>query len=192
MCRKTEFVRVFGIVGFSDCIDDNGLNLTDALKSMKNTGWDLEDNGVEIAGKELIHGASCGRTFAVVVADNFHHPAHHAKIILLFAMIMPCLGDTRAGSGEIDLTEFVEERLVPLQNFHETAALVSTHFEALDLHAVDSGMGAGLIFFHAENQRGFPANGGWSCQLIDNNDFCRARNKTDDGREASASHSRWA
>src|SRR5881296_2229043 len=128
----------------------------DRLETVDDVRRDLDQHGVPLARKELVHLAFRRGPVAIVVADDLCRPAHHDEMIRLLLVIVPALHDPGVSDRDVRLREPLELRPIGAEHFHEVAPFVVDLFERPDDDALDQihgglpGIGRRYIFVHLE------------------------------------------
>src|SRR2546425_5609376 len=130
--------------------------MANRLEPVDHVRRDLDQHGVPLARKELVHLAFCRGPIAVVIADDFRRPAHHDEMIRLLLVIVPALHDPRVPDRHVRLREPLELRPIGAEHLHEVPPFVVNLFEGPDDDALDQihgglpGIGRRYIFVHLE------------------------------------------
>src|SRR5256712_1567069 len=151
-----ELVRLLVIVQLRREVHEVHRFRSDRLETVDDVRRDLDQHGVPLARKELVHPAFRRGSVAIVVADHFRGPAHYDEMIRLLLVIVPALHDPGVPDRHVRLREPFELRPVGAEHFHEVAPFVVNLFERPDddalnqIHGELPGIGRRYIFVHLE------------------------------------------
>src|SRR3989454_3685968 len=132
-----ELIRVFVVVQLRGKVHEVHRFRSNRLETVDNVRRDLDQYGVPLAGKELVHLAFRQGPVAIVVADDLGRPAHHDEMIRLLLVVVPALHDPGVPDCDVRLREPFELRPIGAEHFHEVAPLVVNLFERPDDDALN-------------------------------------------------------
>src|SRR2546428_594988 len=151
-----ELIRLLVVVQLGGEVHEVHRFGSDRLEPVDHVRRDLDQHGVPLARKELVHLAFRRGPVAIVVADHFRGPSHHDEMICLLLVIVPALHDSGVPDRDVRLREPLELRPIGAEHFHEVPPFVVDLFERPDDDALDQihgglpGIGRRYIFVHLE------------------------------------------
>src|SRR3989454_2202383 len=126
------------------------------LEPVDHVRRDLDQHGVPLARKELVHLAFRRGPIAIVVANDLCCPAHHDEVIRLLLVIVPALHDSGVSGRDVRLRESLELRPIGAEHFHEVAPFVVDLFERPDddaLNQIHGGLPGNSAALHIRSPR---------------------------------------
>src|SRR3989454_778949 len=132
-----ELIRVFVVVQLRGKVHEVHRFRSNRLETVDNVRRDLDQYGVPLAGKELVHLAFRQGPVAIVVADDLGRPAHHDEMIRLLLVVVPALHDPGVPDCDVRFREPFELRPIGGEHFHEVTPLVVNLFERPDDDALN-------------------------------------------------------
>src|SRR5437879_7884958 len=132
-----ELIRLFVVVQLRGKVHQVHRFGSNRLETVDHVRRNLDQHGVPLARKELIHLAFRRGPIAVVVADDLCCPAYHDEMIRLLLVIVPALHDSGISDRDVRLREPLELRPIGAEHFHEVPPFVVDLFERPDDDALN-------------------------------------------------------
>src|SRR2546427_2876540 len=132
-----ELIRLLVVVQLGGEVHEVHRFGSDRLEPVDHVRRDLDQHGVPLARKELVHLAFRRGPVAIVVADHFRGPSHHDEMICLLLVIVPALHDSGVPDRDVRLREPLELRPIGAEHFHEVPPFVVDLFERPDDDALN-------------------------------------------------------
>src|SRR3989441_1361558 len=132
-----ELIRLLVVVQLGGEVHEVHRFGSDRLEPVDHVRRNLDQHGVPLARKELVHLAFRRGPVAIVVADHFRGPSHHDEMICLLLVIVPALHDSGVPDRDVRLREPLELRPIGAEHFHEVPPFVVDLFERPDDDALN-------------------------------------------------------
>src|SRR3989449_2301752 len=132
-----ELIRLFVIVQLRREVHEVHGFRSNRLEPVDHVRSDLDQHGVPLARKELVHLAFRRGPIAIVVANDFCRPPHHDEMVRLLPVIVPALHDSGVPDGHVRLRESLELGPIGAEHLHEVPAFVVNLFERSDDDALN-------------------------------------------------------
>src|SRR3989441_5816688 len=153
-----ELIRLLVVVQLGGEVHEVHRFGSDRLEPVDHVRRDLDQHGVPLARKELVHLAFRRGPVAIVVADHFRGPSHHDEMICLLLVIVPALHDSGVPDRDVRLREPLELRPIGAEHFHEVPPFVVDLFERPDddaLNQIHGGSGYWAALHIRSPRKGF-------------------------------------
>src|SRR2546426_870048 len=132
-----ELIRLFVIVQLRREVHEVHGFRSNRLEPVDHIRRDLDQHGVPLARKELVHLAFRRGPIAIVVANDFCRPPHHDEMVRLLPVIVPALHDSGVPDGHVRLRESLELGPIGAEHLHEVPPFVVNLFERSDDDALN-------------------------------------------------------
>src|SRR5258706_16420694 len=129
-------------------VGKDGKRLANALEPAPNFRRDNDQRIIIWAEKNFHQVAEGGRTFSLIVQNQFDTPERHGIVQRHFMVTVPSLDDVLVNGRKIDFTELLKVRIGSAQHVHYRSAFVGDALQRNNLNAVDHTMftsGIGII-----------------------------------------------
>jgi hypothetical protein len=134
----TILIWILVVIDTGGAVDHQGLIHANAFEAVEDKGRYLQQQGIMVPHKKLVHFPVCGRSGPRIIQHYLHHAFYHHHVIGLLFVIVPALYHSGICAGEIYLAKFNKQLIVCPQHLHQSAALVRDDFQILCLYTVNS------------------------------------------------------